>query len=88
MIHFPDDPDHFADPDLDADFPLGDGTAETAAVALCPYCHQAVELTLDPGSGAHQEYEEDCEVCCRPWLVRVDYAGDGSANVVLESLDD
>ena len=73
--------------DLDRDFPLGDGTAELAATAVCPYCHEAVTLALDPGSGESQEYVEDCEVCCQPWSVHVRYAGDGSASVTLTALD-
>ena len=74
--------------DPDEQFPLGDGTAETEAAAYCAYCGQPVELALDPGSGAHQEYIEDCPVCCRPWLVRVDYQRDGTAIVRLEPADD
>jgi hypothetical protein len=48
------------DEDLDADFPLGDGTAETEASVLCPYCGETVEIGIDPGSGPRQEYVEDC----------------------------
>lgn len=76
------------DDDLDEDFPLGDGTADTEAVVECPYCATEVEITLDPGSGASQEYVEDCEVCCQPWRVMVHYGPDGSAEVEVEALDD
>ena len=31
----------------------------------CPYCWESFELVIDP-SEAHQEYVEDCFVCCRP----------------------
>ncbi|HET6778977.1 MAG TPA: CPXCG motif-containing cysteine-rich protein, partial [Gemmatimonadales bacterium] len=55
--------------ELDEEFPLGDGTAETAATVSCPYCGEVNEIALDPGSGSHQEYVEDCQVCCRPWQV-------------------
>lgn len=72
---------------LDEDFPLGDGTAETAASVYCPYCNETVEIALDPGGGAEQEYVEDCEVCCQPWSVSVRYRGDGSASVSLTPLD-
>jgi Cysteine-rich CPXCG len=75
------------DDDLDAEFPLGDGTAETAGLVVCPYCGQANEVALDPGSGARQEYVEDCQVCCRPWRVVVHYQGDGSARVRAEPDD-
>jgi len=73
------------DDDLDEEFPLGDGTAETEATVTCPYCGEVNEIGLDPGGGAHQEYVEDCQVCCRPWQVRVEYLPDGSATVELEA---
>jgi hypothetical protein len=66
---------------LDEEFPLGDGRADTEAVVECPCCGESVQIALDPGSGALQEYVEDCEVCCRPWRVRVQYQQDGSAEV-------
>lgn len=75
------------DDDLDEEFPLGDGTAETDASVRCPYCGEVNEITLDPGSGSDQEYVEDCQVCCRPWRVTVRYLPDGSADVSLQLED-
>jgi hypothetical protein len=74
---------------LDEEFPLGDGTVETEATVLCPYCGEINEIGLDPGGGLRQEYVEDCQVCCRPWKVLVNYLPDGSAvvSVEAESLD-
>jgi hypothetical protein len=69
------------------DFPLGDGTADTTGQVLCPYCGAPNEIALDPGSGASQEYVEDCQVCCRPWDVRVTYGEDGSAEISVEAAD-
>ena len=69
--------------DLDEEFPrapVADGDADV----LCPYCGETISLTLDPGGGSHQEYVEDCEVCCRPWHVHVDYDHDGFASVSIE----
>ena len=82
-------PDAFTggDDGLDDAFPLGDGTADTGATVVCPYCGQQVEIALDPGSGARQEYVEDCEICCRPWQLSVAYADDGSATVEVEPAD-
>ena len=74
------------DADLDADFPLGDGTAETTADVVCPYCGEAVTIAVDPGGGSAQEYVEDCEVCCRPWDVRVRFL-DGVPEVQIAPLD-
>lgn len=76
MIDFPDD--------LDEEFPLGDGTADTEGVVVCPYCGEENAIALDPGSGARQEYVEDCQVCCQPWRVCVRYGSDGCASVLVE----
>ena len=73
------------DDDLDSEFPLGDGTAESSAEVFCPYCGEMNEIVLDPGSGAHQEYVEDCQVCCRPWRVAVRYDSMGAAQVSIEA---
>jgi hypothetical protein len=74
--------------DLDRDFPLGDGTADTTGIVACPYCGEANMISLDPGSGAQQEYVEDCQVCCQPWRVSVHYQNDGTAVVDAVALDD
>lgn len=66
---------------IDEEFPLGDGDAETEAFIQCPYCGEVNEISLDPGSGVDQEYTEDCQVCCRAWLVHVRYGRDGTAEV-------
>ena len=76
------------EPDLDEEFPLGDGTADLEATVACPYCGESIEITLDPGSGAQQDYVEDCEVCCRPWQVSVRYDDEGHAEVSIIPLDE
>ena len=79
---------YFARDPLDDEFPLGDGTADTEATVTCPYCGEVMAIGLDPGSGADQEYVEDCQVCCRPWTVRLHYADDGSAEVELSGSEE
>lgn len=74
--------------ELDEEFPLGDGTAETDVVVVCPYCGEGVEVELDPGSGAVQDYVEDCAVCCQPWRVRVRYDDAGRVEVAVTALDE
>ena len=76
------------DPLDDEDFPLGDGTAESEVLVVCPHCGEANELGLDPGGRSVQEYVEDCQVCCRPWRVTVRYAEDGTAEVFTEPLEE
>jgi hypothetical protein len=81
------DNDFEFDEELERDFPLGDGTADTEAAVGCPYCGETVFIALDPGGGEDQEYVEDCQVCCQPWRVAVTYRGDGSAEVSVSPLD-
>jgi hypothetical protein len=76
------------DDDLEADFPRGDGTADTSAVAYCPYCGELNELAVDPGGGSPQSYVEDCHVCCRPWRVTVTFDREGQAAAHLEAADE
>jgi len=72
----------------DADETLSDDLAEDTSEVICPYCGELVEIALDAGGGARQEYVEDCQVCCRPWKVKVNYGRDGVANVTVEADDD
>lgn len=81
MIDFHNDDSH---DDLEDEFPLGDGTADTAGFVVCPYCGEENTIFLDPGSGDHQDYVEDCQVCCRPWRVSVRYSSSGTASVRVE----
>ena len=73
--------DDWSHDELDAEFPLGDGTAETDAIVVCPHCGEPNEVVLDPGSGEDQEYVEDCQVCCHPWLMYVKYDRTGRADI-------
>jgi hypothetical protein len=73
---------------LDDEFEMGDGVADLSGTVSCPYCAEQVEITLDPGGGANQQYIEDCQVCCRPWLVSVSYDEDGTAHVFVDASDD
>jgi Cysteine-rich CPXCG len=40
----------------------------------CPYCGEEIEIYLEPD--AQGTLIQDCEVCCRPWRVRVVGTGD------------
>jgi len=67
--------------DFDADL------TEHARVS-CPYCGESMEVPVDQGGGDVQEYVEDCQVCCRPWAVRVTVDFEGHAIVSVTTLDD
>lgn len=80
MIHSVDDYE------LNDEFPLGNGTVETSAVVVCPYCGETTTLSVDPGGGSNQQYIEDCKVCCNPWRVSVRFV-DSIASVEVTALD-
>jgi len=45
---------------------------------LCPNCGEEVVIPVDPTQGAHQEYVEDCPVCCCPVVIRLEFDGQGN----------
>lgn len=48
----------------------------------CPYCGEAIAVLLDH-SLPHQNYIEDCQVCCRPIIFDVTVMHDGEAAVTV-----
>ncbi len=70
--------------------PDGDLSAEfnDTAWVSCPYCGEASELLVDLAGGSNQEYVQDCQVCCRPWVVLVQLDWEGYASVSVTTLDD
>ncbi|MGQ0650015.1 MAG: CPXCG motif-containing cysteine-rich protein [Gemmatimonadaceae bacterium] len=75
----------YSDP---SDFPLGDGTTDVEAIAYCPYCGEENVIAVDPGGGPRQQYVEDCQVCCRPWQVLVQFDVTGRAWTELRTTDE
>jgi len=67
---------------------LDEGSATTGTSVSCPYCGESIEIALDPSGGTVQEYVEDCQVCCQPWRVQVQYSRNGNANVSVAALDE
>jgi hypothetical protein len=43
---------------------------DETTVVTCPYCGEAIELYVE--ADARGSFVQDCEVCCNPWLVRVE----------------
>jgi len=70
-------------PDDDArdDDANGPPSLETEADVTCPFCGETITIALDPAGGRAQEYVEDCQVCCRPWRVRLWYDATGAVDV-------
>lgn len=42
----------------------------------CPYCGEEIDIFIE--EDVRGSFVQDCEVCCNPWLVRVDRAVDGT----------
>jgi Cysteine-rich CPXCG len=59
----------------------------TDFVVTCPYCGEEVEIFVEPD--VHGSFVQDCEVCCNPWLVRVEQgdAEDGDRYVSVGRAD-
>jgi len=69
------------------ELPLEASDLATEAEILCPYCGEIVVISIDPGGGEAQEYVQDCEVCCRPWLVQLNYNTAGAFDLSVQALD-
>ncbi len=50
----------------------------------CGACGEEVVVPVDPSQGLSQEYVEDCPVCCRANVIRVDIDDDGEVVVWAE----
>ena len=59
---------------------------EEADIA-CPYCGETITILVDASAGA-QRYIEDCQVCCRPITIAVEFDDDGDPSVSVSSEDD
>lgn len=50
----------------------------------CPYCGESIEIVIDD-SVEHQQYVEDCWVCCRPIDIEVFVDAESGINVACRS---
>lgn len=48
---------------------------------ICGECGEEIVVPIDLTAGAEQEYVEDCPVCCRPNVIRVEIDPDGDTRV-------
>jgi hypothetical protein len=53
----------------------------------CPYCGEPIDVLLD-ATVLHQNYIEDCQVCCRPIIFDVTVSGDDEVLVVVRHEDE
>ncbi len=52
----------------------------------CPFCWESISVLLDP-SVRYQKYVEDCEVCCNPMEIEVNFEDGELVSFNSESLD-
>ncbi|MCH2114897.1 MAG: CPXCG motif-containing cysteine-rich protein [Pirellulales bacterium] len=44
---------------------------------LCQNCGELIVVPIDISAGSSQSYSEDCPVCCRTNLIRLEIGSDG-----------
>ncbi len=54
---------------------------EVEARYFCDSCGEEIVVPVDVTEGRHQDYVEDCPVCCNPMVLHVDIADDGEPSV-------
>ena len=60
------------------------GSPHAEAVSICDSCGEEIVVPVDISAGSHQDYVEDCPVCCHPMSLRVEIDPDGEARVAGE----
>ena len=53
----------------------------------CPYCGEIIDIAIDCSVG-HQQYIEDCSVCCRPITITATTTESGIDQVSARSEDE
>jgi hypothetical protein len=51
---------------------------------ICDSCGEEIVVPIDLSAGAAQEYVEDCPVCCRANVIRIEIDEDGDVRVWAE----
>ena len=58
--------------------------SDLEATYICDSCGEEIVVPVDVSAGNHQDYVEDCPVCCNPMVLHVDIDDDGEAHVAGE----
>jgi|694.fasta_scaffold73139_2 hypothetical protein len=56
-------------------------SAHQEAVYACDSCGEEIVVPVDISAGSHQDYVEDCPVCCHPMTLHVEIDPDGEAHL-------
>jgi transcription elongation factor Elf1 len=51
------------------------------ATYVCDSCGEEIVVPVDVSAGSHQDYVEDCPVCCHPMSLHVEIGDDGEARI-------
>jgi hypothetical protein len=54
---------------------------------ICAGCGQWNQTTVDESAGSRQRYVEDCQVCCKPNVLRVSWDSGGGEFVIDAELE-
>ena len=54
----------------------------------CAFCGEANELFVELTASKHQQFTEDCDVCCRPNLITIQVDPDGVLWIEAEQEDE
>lgn len=54
---------------------------DTDATYLCDACGEEIVVPVDLSAGSHQQYVEDCPVCCHPHVIEVTVGADGEISM-------
>jgi hypothetical protein len=61
------------------------GDVSDEASYLCPSCGEWIVIPIDASAGPHQQYVEDCPVCCRPNVIVIEIDARGRVGVQADS---
>jgi transcription elongation factor Elf1 len=53
----------------------------------CPYCGKNLSIRLDATGGRHQNFVSDCEICCRPIEITIEFEYDEVVGFTAETDD-
>lgn len=54
----------------------GSRSTNLEATYVCDSCGEEIVVPIDVTAGDHQDFVEDCPVCCNPMVLHVDIDGD------------
>ncbi|MGA2355112.1 MAG: CPXCG motif-containing cysteine-rich protein [Terriglobales bacterium] len=54
---------------------------------ICAGCGEWNETSVDESAGSRQRYVEDCQVCCKPNVLRVSWDADAEEFVIDAELE-